>query len=154
MDPCIMNIVWIVKIIYVYVISLQQNPNQIVIVIGITNNRGSIDPSLRRAGRFGCEVEIGVPTAAQRREVSHRSISNPMSGSHYIQWIIVVMLLVTPLTCHVTSIWKGKHLSLCCRTPQGKRWSTCLAPPPPTCHPLQDLGFVMSWKASDGWLQL
>ncbi|BFZ15323.1 hypothetical protein BsWGS_18362 [Bradybaena similaris] len=46
-----------------------QNPHQTVIVIGITSNRGSIDPSLRRAGRFGCEVEIGVPTAAQRREI-------------------------------------------------------------------------------------
>ncbi|CAG5135317.1 unnamed protein product, partial [Candidula unifasciata] len=46
-----------------------QNPHQIVVVIGITNNRDNIDPALRRAGRFGCEVEVGVPTAAQRREI-------------------------------------------------------------------------------------
>ena len=40
-----------------------------VIVIGATNRPDSIDPALRRPGRFDREIEIGVPNAEGRREV-------------------------------------------------------------------------------------
>ncbi|MHA2054123.1 MAG: CDC48 family AAA ATPase [Candidatus Hodarchaeales archaeon] len=37
-----------------------------IIVIGATNRQNSIDPALRRPGRFGREIEIPVPTAGAR----------------------------------------------------------------------------------------
>lgn len=40
-----------------------------VVVIGATNRLSSIDPALRRPGRFDREVEVGVPTPADRRAI-------------------------------------------------------------------------------------
>jgi len=40
-----------------------------VLVIGATNRVDSIDPALRRGGRFDREIEIGVPGEAGRREI-------------------------------------------------------------------------------------
>lgn len=40
-----------------------------VIVIGATNREDSIDPALRRPGRFDREVEIGIPSLKGRREI-------------------------------------------------------------------------------------
>ena len=40
-----------------------------VIVIGATNREDSIDPALRRPGRFDREVEIGIPSRKGRREI-------------------------------------------------------------------------------------
>jgi transitional endoplasmic reticulum ATPase len=40
-----------------------------VIVIGATNRVDSIDPALRRGGRFDREIEIGVPDAEGRKEI-------------------------------------------------------------------------------------
>ncbi|MBI2578402.1 MAG: AAA family ATPase [Candidatus Aenigmarchaeota archaeon] len=40
-----------------------------VIVIGATNIPNSIDPALRRPGRFDREIEIGVPTKEGRKEI-------------------------------------------------------------------------------------
>ncbi len=40
-----------------------------IIVIGATNRVDSIDPALRRGGRFDREIEIGVPGEAGRREI-------------------------------------------------------------------------------------
>ena len=39
-----------------------------VIVIGATNRPDSLDPALRRAGRFDREIEIGVPSLEAREE--------------------------------------------------------------------------------------
>jgi len=38
-------------------------------VLGTSSKPDQIDPALRRPGRFDREVEIGVPSAADRREV-------------------------------------------------------------------------------------
>lgn len=40
-----------------------------VIVIGATNRENSIDPALRRPGRFDREIEIGVPGRDARKEI-------------------------------------------------------------------------------------
>ena len=40
-----------------------------VIVIGATNRINSIDPALRRPGRFDREIELGVPDRAARNEI-------------------------------------------------------------------------------------
>jgi len=40
-----------------------------VIVIGATNRPNSIDPALRRPGRFDREIELGVPDRAARKEI-------------------------------------------------------------------------------------
>lgn len=40
-----------------------------VVVIGATNRIDAIDPALRRPGRFDYELEIGPPTAPERREI-------------------------------------------------------------------------------------
>ncbi|XP_008228492.1 PREDICTED: calmodulin-interacting protein 111-like [Prunus mume] len=42
-----------------------------VVVIATTNALDSIDPALRRAGRFDREIEIGVPSPNQRLEILH-----------------------------------------------------------------------------------
>lgn len=40
-----------------------------VIVVGATNRINSIDPALRRPGRFDREIEIGVPSRGGRKEI-------------------------------------------------------------------------------------
>ena len=40
-----------------------------VIVMAATNRPNSIDPALRRFGRFDCEVDIGIPDAVGRLEI-------------------------------------------------------------------------------------
>jgi transitional endoplasmic reticulum ATPase len=44
-------------------------PRDHVIVIGATNRANSIDPALRRFGRFDREIDIGIPDATGRMEV-------------------------------------------------------------------------------------
>ncbi len=40
-----------------------------VVLIAATNRPGAVDPGLRRPGRFDREVEVGVPTPADRRDI-------------------------------------------------------------------------------------
>lgn len=40
-----------------------------VIVLAATNRPNALDPALRRPGRFDTEVEIGIPTAADRLDI-------------------------------------------------------------------------------------
>jgi len=42
-----------------------------VVVIGATNRVNTIDPALRRFGRFDREIEMGVPDATGRLEILH-----------------------------------------------------------------------------------
>ena len=41
-----------------------------VMILGATNRPDAIDPALRRPGRFDREIEIGVPNAEGRKDVS------------------------------------------------------------------------------------
>jgi len=47
-----------------------------VIVIAATNRQGSIDPALRRPGRFDREIEIGVPDKKDRAEILNIHVRN------------------------------------------------------------------------------
>jgi transitional endoplasmic reticulum ATPase len=42
-----------------------------VVIIGATNRVNTIDPALRRFGRFDREIELGVPDATGRLEILH-----------------------------------------------------------------------------------
>lgn len=53
-----------------------------VIVIGATNRPDAIDPALRRPGRFDREIEIGVPSEADRVEILKIHARNmPLEGA-------------------------------------------------------------------------
>ncbi|PRT55919.1 ATPase family gene 2 protein [Wickerhamiella sorbophila] len=40
-----------------------------VVIVGATNRPNNIDPALRRPGRFGQEIEVGIPSAQARQEI-------------------------------------------------------------------------------------
>lgn len=46
-----------------------------VVVIGATNRPDSLDPALRRAGRFDHEIEMGVPSVEGREQYVHHPLS-------------------------------------------------------------------------------
>lgn len=45
-----------------------------VVVVGATNRPNSIDPALRRPGRFDQEVEVGIPDAEARKDILKKQI--------------------------------------------------------------------------------
>ncbi|CCK69046.1 AAA family ATPase AFG2 KNAG_0B06160 [Huiozyma naganishii CBS 8797] len=50
-----------------------------VVVIGATNRPNSVDPALRRPGRFDQEVEIGIPDAEARLDILHKQFQRMSS---------------------------------------------------------------------------
>ena len=46
-----------------------------VVLIGATNRLDAIDPALRRPGRFDREVEVGVPTPTDRRDILYKRLA-------------------------------------------------------------------------------
>ena len=46
-----------------------------VVVLAATNRPDSLDAALRRPGRFDREVEVGVPTPLERREILSKQLS-------------------------------------------------------------------------------
>jgi len=50
-------------------LSLDKTAGKPVIVLAATNRPDSLDPALRRAGRFDIEINIGVPTQAVRERI-------------------------------------------------------------------------------------
>ncbi|EDO30730.1 predicted protein [Nematostella vectensis] len=48
---------------------LNNNPDAHVLVIGATNRPDSLDPALRRAGRFDREISMGIPDESARASI-------------------------------------------------------------------------------------
>ncbi|KAK5864416.1 hypothetical protein PBY51_015660 [Eleginops maclovinus] len=46
-----------------------------LIVLGATNRPHALDPALRRPGRFDKELEVGVPTAAERADILQKQLN-------------------------------------------------------------------------------
>jgi ATP-dependent Zn protease len=47
-----------------------------VVVLAATNRLSSIDLSLRRPGRFDREIEVGVPSPAERGQILRKMLRN------------------------------------------------------------------------------
>jgi len=50
---------------------LNSNPDAHVLVIGATNRPDSLDPALRRAGRFDREISMGIPDEKARERLEN-----------------------------------------------------------------------------------
>jgi ribosome biogenesis ATPase len=57
-------------------LSLEKTDGKPVIVIGATNRPDSLDPALRRAGRFDREISLGVPDEKSRAKILQRMCRN------------------------------------------------------------------------------
>ncbi|CCF56024.1 hypothetical protein KAFR_0A05890 [Kazachstania africana CBS 2517] len=53
-----------------------------LVVVAATNRPNSVDPALRRPGRFDQEVEIGIPDAEARLDILLKQFSNMSSERH------------------------------------------------------------------------
>ena len=60
---------------YLHISSFQTASVGQVMVIGATNRPDSIDPALRRPGRFDREIEIGVPNSVDRADILRKLLS-------------------------------------------------------------------------------
>lgn len=52
-----------------------------IIVIAATNRPETLDPALKRPGRFDWEIEFGIPTKSDRLEILHKSINRHKTAS-------------------------------------------------------------------------
>ena len=50
-------------------LAMDQNDGKPVIVLAATNRPDSLDPALRRGGRFGTEINMGVPNELMREQI-------------------------------------------------------------------------------------
>jgi ribosome biogenesis ATPase len=50
-------------------LAMDQNDGKPVIVLAATNRPDSLDPALRRGGRFGTEINMGVPNEGMREQI-------------------------------------------------------------------------------------
>lgn len=55
-------------------VDLNSNPDAHVLVIGATNRPDSLDPALRRAGRFDREISMGIPDEKARERLENLSV--------------------------------------------------------------------------------
>ena len=58
-------------------LDLNSNPDAHVLVIGATNRPDSLDPALRRAGRFDREISMGIPDEKARERLGNVSVVKP-----------------------------------------------------------------------------
>ena len=47
-----------------------------VVIIGSTNRPDSLDPALRRAGRFDHEIALGIPNEIERRRHAEQRLTD------------------------------------------------------------------------------
>ena len=66
----------IVLFLLIYLLpDLNNNSEARVLVIGATNRPDSLDPALRRAGRFDREISMGIPDEKARQRYKVESVS-------------------------------------------------------------------------------
>lgn len=72
-----MIILIMIHVILFLITELNEKPNgELVLVIGATNRPDSLDPALRRAGRFDREVCLGIPDLKAREKILRVLCSN------------------------------------------------------------------------------
>lgn len=64
---------------------LPQGASNYVMVIGATNRPDSLDPALRRAGRFDREIKLCIPSEAGREQIL-RSLSGKLKIGGDVEW--------------------------------------------------------------------
>ena len=117
----------------------ENNLKGFVMVLGITSKPDVIDPALRRPGRFDREIEIGVPSAFDRREIllkllkkinnnlADKDIHDIADAAHgYVGADLVAL-------CKEASLHALKSINHC---NSNNSLSTCIA--------IEDLKFAMS----------
>jgi len=72
-------------------LELDRTGGQPVLVLGATNRPDSIDPALRRAGRFDRELEIGAPDEAGRNKIL-RSLSRKLRFSGDLDFLVLARM--------------------------------------------------------------
>lgn len=104
-----------------------------VVVVGATNRPNSIDPALRRPGRFDQEVEIGIPDVEARAQILQKQLSkmNPERCSVLQEEIVSIALK--------THGYVGADLSALCREAVMKAISRGLGSGPALISSLQNL---------------
>lgn len=63
-----------------FVVDLNSKPDAHVLVIGATNRPDSLDPALRRAGRFDREISLGIPDQGARARYATTPPANLCHG--------------------------------------------------------------------------
>merc|ERR1740129_2618102 len=89
-----------------------------VIVMAATNRPNSIDPALRRFGRFDREVDIGIPDAVGRLEILRIHTKNMKLADTWI-W----SRLLPRLTVMLEPIWPPSALRRLCSRSE-RRWTS------------------------------
>lgn len=87
-----------------------------VVVMAATNRPNSIDPALRRFGRFDREVDIGIPDPTGRLEILRIHTKNMKLGDD----VDLEQVCYLPPICPSTSFPNIAFLD-CCRHPR-LRW--------------------------------
>ena len=112
--------------------------NGFVLVLGITSKPDLIDPALRRPGRFDREIEIGVPSALDRRQILVKVLSK-------------VKHSLTELDIHDTADaahgYVGADLVALCKEASLhaiKSHISSAIDPSPVCIHLEDLKYAVS----------
>ena len=62
-------------------LDLNSNPDAQVLVIGATNRPDSLDPALRRAGRFDREISMGIPDEKARERLANLRVNHTLNFS-------------------------------------------------------------------------
>lgn len=72
-DKILVLLLWLFTVCILCLLDLNSNPDAHVLVIGATNRPDSLDPALRRAGRFDREISMGIPDEKARERLRNLS---------------------------------------------------------------------------------
>src|SRR5262245_63083456 len=69
-----------------------------VIVLGATNRIDLIDPSILRPGRFGVHIPVGLPDAAERKDILRICLRTTVDSEAAAAQREAIVEMATPLT--------------------------------------------------------